>query len=145
MNFTNTIHFRNIKGDIFGGITAGCVLLFYLSGPMIFGVAKAISREHNLINDYQALILDLSEVPILGVTSALALENAVKEAIESRQVLLVGVGGQAKKRLRKLGVMNRVPSQNIISDRVTALRQAVNYFEHVGDFNRNTISSEALG
>jgi sulfate permease, SulP family len=54
----------------------GRVLLFYLSGPMIFGVAKAISREHNLINDYQALVLDLSEVPILGVTSALALENA---------------------------------------------------------------------
>ncbi|MEL7008599.1 MAG: SulP family inorganic anion transporter, partial [Cyanobacteria bacterium J06588_4] len=28
----------------------GRVLLFYLSGPMIFGVAKAISREHNLVN-----------------------------------------------------------------------------------------------
>ncbi len=37
---------------------------------MIFGVAKAISREHNLINDYQALVLDLSEVLILGVTSS---------------------------------------------------------------------------
>ena len=46
------------------------MLLFYLSGPMIFGVAKAISREHNLINDYQALVLDLSEVLILGVTSS---------------------------------------------------------------------------
>ncbi|MEO1801673.1 MAG: SulP family inorganic anion transporter, partial [Cyanobacteria bacterium J06629_2] len=42
----------------------GRVLLFYLSGPMIFGVAKAISREHNLVNDYKALVLDLSEVPI---------------------------------------------------------------------------------
>ncbi len=48
---------------------------------MIFGVAKAISREHNLINEYQALVLDLSEVPLLGVTSSLALENAITEAI----------------------------------------------------------------
>jgi SulP family sulfate permease len=85
----------------------GRVLLFYLSGPMIFGVAKAISREHNLINDYQVLVLDLSEVPILGVTSSLALENAIKEALEkNRQVFIVGVSGQAEKRLRKLGILD---------------------------------------
>ncbi len=108
----------------------GRVLLFYLSGPMIFGVAKAISRKHNLINDYQALVLDLTEVTILGVTSSLALENAIAEAVEKdRQVFLVGLQGQAEKRLRKMGVMEKVPSQNIIGDRTTALRQAVSYVE----------------
>ncbi len=109
----------------------GKVLLFYLSGPMIFGVAKAISREHNLINDYKALVLDLSEVPILGVTSALALENAIDEALEKeREVFLVGVGGQAEKRLRKLGVMDKIPPQNILSDRTTALQEALDYVEN---------------
>ncbi|MGK7953357.1 MAG: SulP family inorganic anion transporter [Xenococcaceae cyanobacterium] len=104
----------------------GSVILFYLSGPMIFGVAKAISREHNLINDYQALVLDLSEVPILGVTSSLALENAIEEAVENdRQVFLVGLQGQTERRLTKLGVMDKVPAQNIINDRTEALRQAV--------------------
>ncbi len=124
----------------------GRVLLFYLSGPMIFGVAKAISREHNLINDYQALVLDLTEVPILGVTSSLALENAIEEAVEKdRQVFLVGVSGQAEKRLRKLGVMDIVPSTNIISDRTMALQQAVNYVdEHVVDFGRDTINPQAI-
>ena len=104
----------------------GNVLLFYLSGPMIFGVAKAIAREHNLINNYQALVLDLSEVPILGVTSSLALENAIEEAVENgRQVFLVGLQGQAEKRLRKLGVMDKVPPQNMLSDRTEALRKAL--------------------
>ncbi len=104
----------------------GRVLLFYLSGPMIFGVAKAISREHNLINDYRALVLDLSEVPILGVTSSLALENAIQEAVEKgRHVFLVGVSGQAESRLRKLGVMDIVSPDNIMSDRITALKEAV--------------------
>ncbi|WP_009545349.1 SulP family inorganic anion transporter [Crocosphaera subtropica] len=104
----------------------GRVLLFYLSGPMIFGVAKAISREHNLINDYQALVLDLSEVPILGVTSSLALENAIQEAVEKgRHVFLVGVSGQAESRLRKLGVMDIVSPDHIMSDRITALKEAV--------------------
>ncbi len=127
----------------------GRVLLFYLSGPMIFGVAKAISREHNLINDYQALVLDLSEVPILGVTSALALENAIEEALEKeRQVFLVGVGGQTEKRLRKLGVMDKVPAQNLISDRITALQQAVNYVDrnlvNFGSDTGDTADSQAI-
>ena len=108
----------------------GRVLLFYLSGPMIFGVAKAISREHNLINDYKALVLDLSEVPILGVTSSLALENAITEAIEKgRQVFLVGVSGQVEKRLGKLGVMGQIPAINVFQDRTKALQQAVNYVD----------------
>ncbi len=121
----------------------GRVLLFYLSNPMIFGVAKAISREHNLINDYQALVLNMSEIPILGVTSALVLENAITEALEKgRQVFLVGLQSQAEKRLRKLDVMVKIPSINIIGDRTTALKQAVDYVdEHIADFDTDPISS----
>ena len=124
----------------------GNVLLFYLSGPMIFGVAKAISREHNLINDYKALVLDLSEVPILGVTSSLALENAIEEAVEKgRQVFIVGASGQAEKRLRKMGVMSQIPSENIVSDRTTALRQAVNYVDsNLGNFEKDPIENDPI-
>ncbi len=125
----------------------GRVLLFYLSGPMIFGVAKAISREHNLINDYQALVLDLSEVPILGVTSSLALENAIEEAVDQgRQVFLVGVSGQVEKRLRKLGVMAKIPNINIFEDRTEALERAVNYVEKYGNMaDTDTIASQVVG
>ena len=117
----------------------GRVLLFHLSGPMIFGVAKAISREHNLINSYEALVLDLSEVPMIGVTSSLAIENAISEAIEKgREVLLVGVKGQTEQRLRKLGVMDKIPAQNILSNRTAALRQAFTYIDHSEPINIDT-------
>ena len=125
----------------------GNVLLFYLSGPMIFGVAKAISREHNLINDYKALVLDLSDVPILGVTSALALENAIEEAVEKdRQVFIVGASGQAEKRLRKMGVMAQIPERNISSERLNALRQAVDYVDtHPSNFQQEIFNPKAIG
>ncbi|ULB46937.1 SulP family inorganic anion transporter, partial [Limnospira fusiformis KN01] len=78
----------------------GRVLLFHLSGPMIFGVAKAISREHQAINSYDVLIVDLSEVPILGVTSSLAIESSITEAIDAgRDVIVVGATGKVKGRL----------------------------------------------
>ncbi len=119
----------------------GRVLLLYMSGPMIFGVAKAISREHNLINDYRALVLDLSDVPLLDVTSSLALENAIKEALEKdRQVFLVGVNGQTEELLEKMGVMAKIPGQNFISDRTQALLKAVAYVDkHITNYRRNNV------
>ena len=104
----------------------GKILLFHLSGPMIFGVSKAISRQHTLLNNYKVLIVDLSEVPHMGVTSALAIENAIQETIDTgRDVFLVGATGSVKRRLEKLGVLNIVPSENMLMDRKQALIKAV--------------------
>ncbi len=104
----------------------GKVLLFQLAGPMIFGVAKAIAREHNAIGNCQVVVFDLSEVSHLGVTAAIALENAVKEAMEvGRQVFMVGATGSTESRLRKLKLLNRLPSDHITTDRLQALTLAV--------------------
>ena len=105
---------------------SGQVLLFQLAGPMIFGVAKAIAREHNAIGNCRVVVFDLSEVSHMGVTAAIALENAVKEAVEvGREVFLVGASGSTEKRLEKMKLLERLPQQNIGSDRLTALRLAV--------------------
>ena len=105
---------------------SGKVLLFQLAGPMIFGVAKAIAREHNAIGNCRVVVFDLSEVSHMGVTAAIALENAVKEAIEvGREVFLVGASGSTEKRLQKMKLLERLPDKNIGSDRLTALRLAV--------------------
>lgn len=104
----------------------GRILLFHLSGPMIFGVSKAISRQHTLLNNYEVLIVDLSEVSHMGVTSALAIENAIQETIDTgRHVFLVGAAGSVKRRLEKLGVLEIVPPQNLLMDRKEALVRAV--------------------
>ena len=105
---------------------SGRVLLFQLAGPMIFGVAKAISREHNAIGDCEAVIFDLHEVSHLGVTASLALENAIKEAIEvGRGVYLVLQPGATRRRLEKLKLLDQIPDNCITTDRSDALRQAV--------------------
>ena len=106
--------------------TAGKVLLFQLAGPMIFGVAKAIAREHNAIGNCQAVVFDLSEVSHLGVTAAIALENAVKEAIEAgRNVFMVGATGSTENRLKRLKLLDRLPASHITDDRLRALNLAV--------------------
>jgi len=104
----------------------GRILLFHLSGPMIFGVAKAISREQKALKYCEALILDLSDVPHMGVTSSLTIENAIEEAIDKGcNVFIVGATGQIKRRLEKLGIWARIPPQHLLADRTEALRQSV--------------------
>lgn len=104
----------------------GRVLLFQLSGPMIFGVAKAIAREHNAIKECAAIVFDVSDVPHLGVTASLALENAIEEAAEKgRAVYIVGAAGQTKRRLEKLQVFRFVPESHCYGDRSEALKNAV--------------------
>lgn len=108
----------------------GRILLFHLSGPMIFGVSKAISRQQNLAGDYEVLILDVSEVPLLGVTSSLALENAVKDAVEQgRQVIIAGATGKIKDRLQRLEISELIPRDHFVTDRLVALELAHQLFE----------------
>ena len=102
------------------------ILLFSLSGPMIFGVAKAIARQHKAVQNCKAMVLDLSEVPHLGVTTSLSIENAIQEAVEGgRKVYIVGATGQTYKRLTKLGLLDIVPAERFLDNRTEALRQAL--------------------
>jgi SulP family sulfate permease len=104
----------------------GKVLLFQLNGAMIFGVAKAISREHNAITDCQSVVFDLGSVSHLGVTAALALENAVEEAVEKgRNVYVVGATDTTRRRLEKLKMFDLLPPERTEISRLEALRQAV--------------------
>lgn len=102
------------------------VLLFSLSGPMIFGVAKAISRQREAVQNCKAMVLDLSEVPHLGVTTSLSIENAIQEAAEGdREIYIVGAKDQTYRRLTRLGLLKIVPPERFLTNRTEALRQAV--------------------
>ncbi len=108
----------------------GQVLLFYLSGPMIFGASKAIAKHHNRIHNYKAVVLDLSAVPMMDLTISLALENAIKDAIEADcAVYIFSPNGQTTERLEKLGVLKRLPHNAFCDSRKSALMHAVDDLE----------------
>jgi SulP family sulfate permease len=102
----------------------GQVLLFYLSGPMIFGVSQAISRQHQAVASCQALVVDLSDVPMLGVSATLSLENAIREALDrGKQVWIVGARGRIRQRLESLHLP--LSPERFVDSREVALAEAV--------------------
>ncbi|OOF07672.1 sodium-independent anion transporter [Salinivibrio sp. MA440] len=103
----------------------GHVLFFYLSGPMIFSVSKAIARQHAHINEFRVMILDLSDVPMLDMTVGLALENAIKDAREANcTVFLLCPHDETREQLQRLHIGDWVRDAHIFTSRKPALEAA---------------------
>ncbi|WP_299262750.1 SulP family inorganic anion transporter [uncultured Psychrosphaera sp.] len=113
----------------------GEVLFFYLSGPMIFSISKAISRQHRRISEYQVMILDLTDVSMIDVTVGLALENAIKDALDAKcEVILLCEHTQTRQRLEKLNIFKLISSnsrleKNEFKSRTEALQAALVHVE----------------
>lgn len=104
----------------------GQVLLFYLSGPMIFGVSKAIARQHATVDRYRAMVIDLSNVPLIDVTISLAIENAIKDAVDAGcEVFVVSPDPNLHNEFERLGIADLIPDDHMLHDRREALQRAV--------------------
>lgn len=69
--------------------------------------------------------MDFTDVPFLGVSSSLALEKLILDDLHNgRDVYIVGAHGSVEQRLKKIGILDIVHADHIISTRKTALEQA---------------------
>ena len=81
------------------------VMVLTLRGPLSFGAAKGISSRMGLIKSHKALILDLSDVPRIGVTASLAIERIVHEAeSHHQQCLIISERQSVIDRLNRVGI-----------------------------------------
>ena len=104
------------------------LILFRMQGPLSFGAAKGISERMMLVRKYKVLLLDITDVPHLGVTASLAIERMVKEAErQQRRVLVAGASGKVKQRLAQFGI------EHLIDERLQALDQAANWINKKND------------
>ena len=103
------------------------LMLFRLRGPLSFGAAKGISARIGLISNYEVLILDISDVPRIGVTASLAIERMVQEAQSlGRLAIVAGAKQKPKERLQRFGVdmttETRLKALQLAHSRITRSR-----------------------
>ncbi len=65
----------------------GEIALLYFSGPLIFGMSRALARERNSLNAFKKILIDLTDVPTLDTTMLLALENTIQDAIQGGKMV----------------------------------------------------------
>lgn len=103
----------------------GRVILYHLRGPFSFSAAKGMARRLAANDAYDALVLDLSEVPFLDSSASLGLEDAIKQGQRhNKHVYLVGVRPDVSKTLERLGVLKLLPEAHHHVLRLDALKQA---------------------
>ena len=104
----------------------GRVLLYTMSGPLSFGAASEMSRKLDGAGRYEVLVLDLSEVPFVDSSSALAIEGMILSARRrGRHVILVGLKGPVARVLVQLGVLRKLGPRGRFRSRVRALEHAL--------------------
>jgi SulP family sulfate permease len=110
----------------------GRLILFYLRGTMIFGTSRAISRKNSQVEGRCALIIDITDVTHLGVSAALSLEESILDMIRAgRFVYIVASDGQPLQRLNDMGLLQKIPGENIVAKRIDA-------FEHLQKLQKDT-------
>ena len=99
------------------------ILLFYMRGKMIFGTSRMISRRNSEVEGREALVVDLTDVSYLGVSAALALEEAVLDMLRAGRAVYIaaGAGEQPIERLKNMGLLDKLPTDSIKQDRETAI------------------------
>ncbi|HKK13170.1 MAG TPA: SulP family inorganic anion transporter [Gammaproteobacteria bacterium] len=103
----------------------GRILLFHLGGPMSFGAAKGMVRRLAGFDEYNALVLDLTDVPSVDFTTARAIDDMISDAQGSgREVFVAGIQPRVRKLLENQGVLQAVPAGHDAANRLEALRSA---------------------
>ena len=104
----------------------GRVILVHMTGPMSYGAARTIA--FHMGQNFDVLILDLTNVPLIGVTAAMTIETEIKTARRQRRgaIFIVGANGQVKERLRRFRVQDNLPAENFMPTCSSALNVALN-------------------
>ena len=101
------------------------ILLFYMRGKMIFGTSRAISRKNSEVEGREALVVDMTDVSYLGVSAALALEEAILDMLRAeRSVYIAGANEQSMNRLNNMGLISKLPADSIKENREAAIEAA---------------------
>lgn len=103
----------------------GRILLFHLSGPMSFGAAKGMVRRLAGFDEYDTLVLDLTDVPTIDFTTARAIDDMISDAQGSgRAVFVAGIQPRVRQLLENQDVLQAVPAGHDAETRLEALRRA---------------------
>jgi SulP family sulfate permease len=101
------------------------ILLYRLSGPMSFSSAKGMARRLAGFDEYDALILDLTDVPVVDFTTSRALEDIIHDAQDAgRQAFIVGTQPRVTTMLNKQGVLQQLADGHVCQMRGEAFEKA---------------------
>jgi len=120
----------------------GKIVLIHVDGPMSFGSAKNMVRRLETapgLQQFTSCVLDLSDVPIIDGTAALAIDDMLRIIRAHKQHLFfVGMQPHVTQALEGFGVLGHIRPGHRYAERLAALKHAA---EAAGSTHPDDISS----
>jgi SulP family sulfate permease len=120
----------------------GKLVLIHVDGPMSFGSAKNMVRRLETapgLQQFTSCVLDLSDVPIIDGTAALAIDDMLRIIRAHKQHLFfVGMQPHVTQALEGFGVLGHIRPGHRYAERLAALKHAA---EAAGSTHPDDISS----
>nr|VFK31540.1 MAG: sulfate permease, SulP family [Candidatus Kentron sp. MB]VFK33192.1 MAG: sulfate permease, SulP family [Candidatus Kentron sp. MB]VFK76042.1 MAG: sulfate permease, SulP family [Candidatus Kentron sp. MB] len=104
----------------------GRILLFHIKGPLSFGSAKGMVRQLAGFDDYDALVLDISDVSLVDYTSSRAIEDMILDTQGlGRPVFLINANQSVMAMLKKQRVLDYLAQGHQYAHRIDALKHGL--------------------
>ncbi|WP_420554182.1 SulP family inorganic anion transporter [Neptuniibacter marinus] len=103
----------------------GKILLYHLEGPISYASVKGMTKKLTNSQPHDALMFDFTSVPLIDVSTAMAIENIMVEALTAnRSVYMIGINGPVRSVLSKMQILNRLADECLFDKRIDALEAA---------------------
>ena len=111
---------------------AGRIVLFHVEGPLSFGSAREVARLLQSTIEKDVLAIDLRDVPFIDSSASAALDEVIQRLNDDGgRVLLFGARQRVKTVLQQTGVLERLGAENLLEQRIDALRLAQSIIGHM--------------
>ena len=111
---------------------AGRILLYHFNGPVSYGAAKGIIQKLQQAQTHDALILDFSRVPMIDVSTAMAIEDMIVDSqAASREVYVIGTNDVVHNVLSRMQILRLLPERCLHEQREPALEAAYSHLDRV--------------
>lgn len=97
------------------------VAAYFLQGPFSYAASKELRNRLILKAEQSCLLLDFSGVPLIDISTALALEMIVDDLVRSgKQVIICGANGVVANVFDRLRLGKLIGADNLLTDRAEA-------------------------
>lgn len=93
----------------------GKVVLLRISGPLSYGVSRALNARLNRFRQFDGAIVDLEAAAFVGLSTTMLIEDFIRTARErNAPVYLVGLSGRSKVELERLGILELLEPSHLL-------------------------------
>lgn len=103
----------------------GRILLYHIDGPVSYASVKGMTKKLAESRPHDALMFDMTSVPLIDVSTAMAIENMIVDALEAhRDVYMIGMNDVVRNVLTQMQILSRLPENMLFDERESALEDA---------------------